>query len=256
MKHSRRIFLLVAVAIAFVACKGVCMSAEDGDVCRAAVYRGPGASDTCACASLEILNATPNCEAKYVSPEEIQQGALNNFDVVLFPGGSGSGERRALGESGWRELRAFLENGGGYYGTCAGGYMALYSSEREEGRLINAELHDDAWERGEKILEIEMTEEGIKLFGEEFSGRLNIAYQNGPIIVPANYEKLEPYRILAYFRTEVAENNSPQGVQIDSPAIAYGRYGKGRVLICSPHPELTPCLNSLVPKLARFAANK
>ena len=120
MKHSRRIFLLVAVAIAFVACKGVCMSAEDGDICRAAVYRGPGASDTCACASLEILNATPNCEAKYVSPEEIQQGALNNFDVVLFPGGSGSGERRALGESGWRELRAFLENGGGYYGTCAG----------------------------------------------------------------------------------------------------------------------------------------
>ncbi len=256
MKYNDRLFTLATVVLAFAAVCGASLVAAENELCRAAIYRGPGASDTCAQASLEILNSAPNCEAKFVSAEEIQHGALKDFDVVLFPGGTGSGERRALGESGWRELRAFLENGGGYYGTCAGGYMALYSSEREEGRLINAELHDDAWERGEKTLEIEMTEEGLDLFGKEFSGRLNVSYQNGPIIVPANYDKLEPYRVLAYFRTEVAENDSPVGVQIDSPAIAYGPYGKGRVLICSPHPELTPNMNVLVPKLARFAANK
>jgi glutamine amidotransferase-like uncharacterized protein len=61
---------------------------------------------------------------------------------------------------------------------------------------------------------------------------------------------------LAYFRTEVAENDSPKGVQIDSPAIISGEYGKGRVILCSPHPELTPSLNEFVPRLTRFAAGK
>ena len=32
----------------------------------------------------------------------------------------------------------------------------------------------------------------------------------------------------------------------DTPAIARGRYGKGRVLVMSPHPEQTKGLHSLV----------
>ncbi len=222
---------------------------------RAAVYRGSGASDTCANATLEILNASQDCEAAYVSSEKIQNGALKDFDVVFFPGGSASEQRKSLGDEGWKQLWGFLENGGGYVGTCAGAYLALYNESREEGRLINAELQEGEWERGEATLEIELTDEGREILGD-YEGRVNVSYQNGPIFHPANYSKLPPYRVLAFFRSEIAENNAPKGVQIDSPAIAVGEYGKGRVVILSPHPELTPNLNSFVPKIARYAAKK
>ena len=231
--------------------------AQENDAARlrAAVYRGPGASDTCANATLEILNASQDWEAAYVSSEEIQKGALEDFDVVFFPGGSASAQRKSLGDEGWKQLWSFLEDGGGYVGTCAGAYLALYSESREEGRLINAELQEGEWERGEATLEIELTDEGREILGD-YAGLVNVSYQNGPIFHPANYSKLPPYRVLAFFRSEIAENNAPKGVQIDSPAIAVGEYGKGRVVILSPHPELTPNLHSFVPKIARYAAKK
>lgn len=224
-------------------------------LCKAAVYRGPGASDTCANSTLEILNNTEGYEARFISAEEIQKGGLKDYDVVCFPGGTGSGERRALGDKGWKELWSYLKNGGGYVGTCAGAYLALATNQRPEGNLINAELQEGAWERGEAILEIELTDEGRAILGD-LQGRLNVAYQNGPVFHPANRKDLEPYTVLAYFRTEIAENNAPKGVQIDSPAIATAPYGKGRVVILSPHPELTPNLNMIVPKIVRYAANK
>lgn len=229
---------------------------KDGsDLCRVAVFRDSGASDTCALASLQILNEARGFVAKFVSADDIRNDVLKDFDVVIFPGGTASGERKALGKDGWKKLVDFLNDGGGYYGTCAGAYLALVNLEREEGRLIDAELQEGEWERGEAILEIELTDEGRDILGD-ISGRINVSYQNGPIFHPANYEQLKPYSVIAYFRTEVAENNAPKGVQINSPAIAYGAFGKGRVVICSPHPELTPDLNSFVPKLARFAAGK
>ena len=222
---------------------------------RAAIFRDSGASDTCALASLQILNNTAGFEAKYVSAQEIRDGLLKDFDVVLFPGGSGSGESKALGDEGWVELRKFLNDGGGYIGTCAGAYMALVNLSRDAGRLIDAELQEGEWERGEAILDIELTDEGREVLGD-IKGMIQIDYQNGPVVHPANYKDLKPYSVLAYFRTEVAQNDAPKGVQVNSPAIAYGAYGKGRVIICSPHPELTPNLNNFVPRLVKFAAQK
>lgn len=265
----KRTILLTVLTTAVLAIGSGAVFAQDAapKLCRAAVYNDSGASPTCANASLEILNATPNFEAENISAEEIRQGKLREFDVVLFPGGTGSGEAKALGDDGWRELRAFLQDGGGYLGTCAGAYMALVNESRSTGSLIDAELQEGEWERGEAVLEIELTPEGKRVVDEffekddyfadaDFSGRLNCAYQNGPIVHPAPSDKLAPYTILAYFRTEIAENDAPVGVQVDSPAIAVGEYGAGRVVICSPHPELTPNLNGFVPALVRYAAGR
>ncbi|MDO5308963.1 MAG: BPL-N domain-containing protein [Planctomycetia bacterium] len=222
---------------------------------RVAVFEGSGASAVCMWASYEILNEADGYQATLVSPEQIRGGALKDYDVVIFPGGTASGERNALGPEGWVELRQFISNGGGYLGVCAGAYMALVDSSRSEGRLINAELKEGAWERGDAVLEIELTDEGRQALGD-VAGRFKIAYENGPIIQPANYSELTAFTTLAYFRTEIAKNNAPVGAQVDSPAIAYGAYGKGRVVISSPHPELTPSLKWMTPKLVKLAAQK
>jgi hypothetical protein len=50
------------------------------------------------------------------------------------------------------------------------------------------------------------------------------------------------------FKSEIALNGSPVGVQINSPAQALGSFGKGRVFISSPHPENTPGLEHLIPR--------
>lgn len=259
MKKVLVFFAVVVTCLAFSYQRGLVWAQDVEDpndqVCKAAVFRDSGASDTCALASLQILNNASGFDASFISAAEIQEGALKNFDVVLFPGGTGSGESKALGDKGWKELRKFLDNGGGFVGTCAGAYLALVNLSRETGRLIDAELQEGEWERGEAVLEIELTEEGRAVLAD-FEGTVDVAYQNGPVFHPANYEELKPYSVLAYFRTEIAENDAPKGVQVNSPAIAYGAYGKGRVIICSPHPELTPNLNCLVPKLTKFAAQK
>ncbi len=228
---------------------------DSQEAIRVAVYRGAGASDTCANASKEILNGTEGFEADFISAEEIQNGKLKEYDVVVFPGGTGSGESKALGDKGWEELRAFIKNGGGYVGVCAGAYLALYNPTRSTGNLISAELQEGEWERGEALLEIEFTEEGRQAF-QAPEGRLNVAYQNGPIIHRAKTDALKPYVVLAYFRTEVAENDAPKGVQIDSPAIVAAEYGAGRVLVCSPHPELTPNLHYLTVQKVKYVARK
>ena len=222
---------------------------------RAAVFRDSGASEMCAFSTLQILNNENDFLAEYVSAKDIQDGKLRDYDVVVFPGGTASGERRALDKTGWKRLIEFLNNGGGYYGTCAGAYLALVNLSREESSLIDAELQEGEWERGEAVLKIELTEEGRELLGGT-NELLDVVYQNGPVVHPANYEKLKPYSVIAFFRTEIAENNAPKGVQVNSPAILYGAYGKGRVVISSPHPELTPNLNYFVPRLVKFAAQK
>jgi hypothetical protein len=43
---------------------------------------------------------------------------------------------------------------------------------------------------------------------------------------------------------------------VDSPAIAAGGYGRGRVLFVSPHPEQTSGLEDLVQRGAQWAAGK
>jgi putative intracellular protease/amidase len=61
---------------------------------------------------------------KRVTAEEIRQGALRNYDVVVQGGGSGSKQAKTLDRAGCDALRKFVENGGGYLGICAGAYLA------------------------------------------------------------------------------------------------------------------------------------
>src|SRR4051812_3416452 len=43
---------------------------------------------------------------------------LEKVDVVVFTGGSGSTQARALGDAGREAVQAFVHRGGGYVGVC------------------------------------------------------------------------------------------------------------------------------------------
>ena len=92
---------------------------------KIALYKGPGTGGNGPPDLLKQLNAT-NAPTSLVeiTPDEIRAGALTNFDVVIFAGGSGSQEAKAIGEEGRAEVEKFVGHGGGYIGICAGAYLA------------------------------------------------------------------------------------------------------------------------------------
>jgi putative intracellular protease/amidase len=189
-----------------------------------------------------------------VGAEEIAAGSLAGFDVVIFPGGSGSKQAAAIGERGRDQVRQFVERGGGYIGICAGAYLC--TSGFDWGlRILDAKTVSPKWQRGEATLKMELTPAGRGILGDH-PAPLDVRYQNGPVITPASLDTVPDYEVLAYFRTEIAKNQTPVGLMVDSPAIASARYGQGRVLFVSPHPEQTSGLEDLVQRGAQWAAGK
>jgi hypothetical protein len=59
----------------------------------------------------------------------VQEGGLEGLDVLAISGGDTFAIAAALGKSGAREIRRFIENGGVYIGSCAGAYLAMNSSK-------------------------------------------------------------------------------------------------------------------------------
>jgi hypothetical protein len=89
-----------------------------------------------------------------------------------------------------------------------------------------------------------------------WSGCSKCATQTVPSSSRAIGRTFPAYRPLSLFRSEIAENGSPKGVMVNSPAQAVGTFGKGRVFISSPHPENTPGLEHLIPRGILWAAGE
>jgi hypothetical protein len=217
-----------------------------------AVYVGGGSTGKGVPRVLALLGAVTNVTVVRIGPEDIQAGALRRFDVVMFTGGSGSGQARALGQTGCREVKQFVEKGGGYVGICAGSYLACSGFAWGLG-LLNAKTLSPLWERGTAIVKIELTDRGREILGPRH-GKLDCLYFQGPIVGPAGAPELPEFEPLAFFRSEVAKNNTPKGIMVNSPAILTSRFGKGRVLCFSPHPEQSKGLETFVTSAVFWAA--
>src|SRR5207253_273611 len=121
--------------------------------------------------------------------------------------------------------------------------------------ILNAKTVSNKWQRGRGMMEIQLTGEGRALFGA-VENKFTIRYANGPIIKPLGRDGLPPYRVAALFRTEIANNGTPVGVMVDSPAAVFANFGSGRVLTISPHSEDTPGLENFVPRALAWLGDK
>ena len=204
---------------------------------RVAVYVDKGTS-----ASLpQVLTALakqPNLIIERVMAHDIREGKLDGYDLVVFPGGSGGGEAKALEESGREKVRQFVRGGHGYIGICAGAYLAS-SDYSWSLNLLNAKVLDKQhWARGNGDVTIAFTPAGKALLGSK-DEQVTIAYYQGPLLAPAGKKDLPAYTELARFTSEIAKKGAPKGVMPGTTAVAAGEFGKGRVVCFSPHPEKT-----------------
>ncbi|MBM3888773.1 MAG: hypothetical protein FJ388_06555 [Verrucomicrobia bacterium] len=213
---------------------------------RLAVYDATGTGGTGAARVIEQVGKQPGAIAVRVCGQDIQHGVLGQFNVVVVPGGSGSKEAAGIGEDGRDRIKKFVEAGGGYIGICAGAYLAT-SGFAWGLKILDAKTASPKWMRGTGMVKLELTDRGREILGDK-RGQFDCKYANGPILVPAQVESLPDYEPLAFFRTELAKNDTPVGIMVNSPAIVAGRCGKGRVIVISPHPEQTPGLDDFIPR--------
>jgi hypothetical protein len=217
---------------------------------KVALYCGPGTGGKGPPNLMQRLNTGTNSSIAQVTPEEIRSGVLTNYDVVIFAGGSGSGQANALGAAGREAVREFVGNGGGYIGICAGAYLATSGFSWGLG-IINARTASPKWRRGVGTVKMELTGTGSGILGERRGG-FEVHYANGPILRPANHPDLPAYESLAFFRTELAKNDTPPGIMVDSPAVIAAEFKRGRVVCISPHPEQTEGLDDIVPRVVEW----
>jgi hypothetical protein len=191
---------------------------------RVALYDDTGTTGQGVPACLSQLSGQRDVQVTKLDAQAIQQG-LSGYHVVIFSGGSGSGQANKIGLAGREQVRRFVEAGGGYVGICAGAYLAC------DGfpwglKILNAKTPSPLWQRGRANLVIESTEAGQALLN--LPNSTVVIYNNGPVLIPAKNQSLPEFESLAVFRTEVSKDPKHKGLQVNTPAIARGRYGRGK----------------------------
>jgi len=180
-----------------------------------ALYHGPGgelAEDVAY--ALEKLSFS----FKWVTHTNIQQGQLNDYYILIIPGGITIRLVQKLGELGLNHIREFVKKGECYLGICAGAYLASEKVEvsgRPEGLdLISVRMKRRSGIGSRKII---LNSHPIT---KEISKTLTIHYQNGPDIIVEDNN----VNVIATYENGAA-------------AIVTSTYKKGKVILFSPHPE-------------------
>ena len=214
---------------------------------RVAIYDHTGLSYVGPKQLAAMLRPEAGFTTEYVTPEDVKNGILESggFDVVILPGGSGSGQARRLGEQGRENICRFVAEGGGYVGICAGAYLGS-SHYKWSLNLMNAKVLDTQhWARGTGQVILEMSEAGQRALDHR-DDLAEVYYGQGPLLAPGDHPELPAYESLATYRTEIARNGAPKGVMIGADAIARAPFGLGRVFLVSPHPEKKHGLHHLI----------
>jgi hypothetical protein len=224
-------------------------------VIRVAVYSGKGVTPGDAEQVKQCLPAAKGFDATLITAKEIGDGdALDKFDVLIHPGGSASGQAKALGDKGRKRVRQFVERGGGFVGICAGSYLA--SAEYPWAlKLLDARVLDDEhWARGVGQVTLCLPAEGQTALGADHA-TTEMYYENGPLLGPAKQKDIPDFESLAIFETEIRKNDAPKGVMKGATAIARGRFGDGRVVCFSTHPEKSRGRETFIAEMVRWAGN-
>ena len=205
---------------------------------KVAIYDGAGAGS--ASQGRHFESQLSGCRVDRIGPHDVRAGCLGQFDVVIFPGGSGSGQGKAIGEQGREAVRSFVDGGGAYVGVCAGAYLALDNYSWGLKLLPLDSFDREHWRRGQASLRVELTEKGQDVFSTHEGSELNMEFRQGPLMRTSETigDRAEP-EVLAWFRTGVDKGDADPKTMVNTPAIVRGVFGTGRVLLFSPHPEKT-----------------
>ena len=240
MKCARKSLLVLALAL-LCASRIACAGGDTSQI-KVALYLDEGCRGGGVIHLAQLLRSSPDVACDFIDAADVQAGRLCGYDVLVMPGGSGYDRYTQLGEDGFEKIRKYIRGGGSYYGVCAGIAMALNDPKRlrlipytrEKNPLrggFSAAVKFNA--RAEDILGVK---EGIRYF----------RYHDGPIPVKGDPVPDSEYEVLATFESHVMQNGKSVTPMYGMPAVIYGRYGKGKVLVSVMHPEYYPSTHDVL----------
>ena len=189
---------------------------------KVAVYHGNSGIS-----GIGVASALKKSKIRYsmITAEEIGSGGLDKFKAVVFPGGGGI----ALDKEQNEMVLSYIKKGGGMVGVCAGaqyGYAKkILSVEhkifRATGIFDMRIIKKHPVTKGYVVAPKSKSREKWRYSPE---GRVRIRYCNGGLfIVKGKAEMLVSF-----------DEENMYG------AVVAGKYGKGKVVLITPHPESTP----------------
>lgn len=195
----------------------------------------------------------PDASVGYTDSARIIQGELNR-DVKAFfmPGGAATPYRKKLAVLGNEQIKKYVENGGFYFGVCAGAY---YACSRVEFEADVPELSIEQTEGLLGLIEADAVGTLYKEFGlSPYSLNASSAkvvglrwlednsvdyslYHGGPYFCGKNKDSFE---VLATY----------SDIKNELPAIVMKKFGQGKVLLSGVHFEdkgddLKKCIHSM-----------
>lgn len=146
---------------------------------KVALYAGPGA-ELANDVEIVIQRKIPYT---IVDANAIINGILEQFTVLIMPGGYTAHYIPNLGRDGCNAIKSFLTNKGGkYLGICAGAYLA----GTPELRISQSKMIRDS---GIYNCAVELSALSHPIFEAQTSAKIMVYYQNGPHIKPHPSER-------------------------------------------------------------------
>ncbi len=194
---------------------------------KIAIYNGPKTWFS-GLEALKLYLKSRNISYEIINSTTIKDGGLKNFNVLIVPGGWAYSYWLDLGEKGNNEIRAFVKNGGGYLGICAGAFYASQAIIWESGIYHYSLKIIDAVAEGPKKGYPWPTQAYITINVTRYGRSLGLN---------------ATYRVLYYGGPEflyLGKNITVLAVYSDDrmPAIVLSSYGKGRVALTGVHLEI------------------
>lgn len=257
--------LLNELGLVDLDCSSIVGRRDEGKFLRLGLFDGPGTTEGGRRNVGETFNLPSNFTLSHFGPVDVTPDFLSQFDVLVLPGGSGGKQGRSLGREKRDAIRNFAQSGGGIVGICAGAYLCS-SHYPWSLHVINTGVYNtmeeipgvgkkSMWFRGgPEDVSVQFTVDGTELLTPEATAK--VRYQNGPIISPGPETDLPKYKVLAWFRSEVAKYEPQKGTMVDTPAIVSASFGTGRIMSISPHPEATVSLRHALVNAVRWAAGR
>jgi glutamine amidotransferase-like uncharacterized protein len=214
---------------------------------KVAIYYGGGTTGGALEHLLPLEEA--DFEIGILNSSELEDQYLSNFNVITFPGGGPY--ENYLDEKTLSSVKDFVSNGGGFVGTCGGAALGI-DMDLLPVQMMQGELYPQYSEyaniRGPLKIKIVSTSPLTAGYGDF----LDCVYFMGPFfqkvgdnvdVVARLYSTTEDTQI--YFPELIkAYNFSLNADSINrawnTPAVISGKYGQGRVVLSSLHPEILP----------------
>ena len=167
---------------------------------------------------------------------EMEQGKLEAYDVAVFPGGFGYFPTKLVAQ----RIRDFVSRGGGFIGLCAGAFLPLnpcfgikgvglgmlnadYQHLRERGVALVRFHPEDPLAYGLKSTCVDVVYALYKIPPKtrKHTVLVSMLRGNGPLVLAKGAT-----RVAGYY-----DGSQPYA------AVVHGRYGKGRIVVFSAHPD-------------------